>query len=710
MPVVVLFAAVSQAQAEPSWTLPPTTLSPAAPLGWPPVVVTDSAGDATALYATASSRAPGAETLLSVDHPLGGSWKTPLTVPSAGNAAAVALATSGNGDTTAVWVDRKTGGPSQVWSSNRASGDTWSAPFQLPLTGATSDTLGAPGLAEDAQGNVVAAWTESNQQHTATWLLASRRTNGVWSAPRRLSDAGARVYDENPARVSVDGAGEFVVAWSQFLAPSIISVDAEELIGEVWEGEQEITSGGDYLYSVALSENAAGEATAAWADLQKGTLQAATLRNGAWSVKNPSATHLYATCATPPPPQVGVDSAGDALLAWVGGSGQVMAQDLSAEGTWTGSAQSISNVPGGGHASAPRVSVDPAGDALVSWTAYDPLTGSRSIEAAWRAAGGGWGAPVTLSGPDADDSAPSLSMDARGNAVAAWASSSANESYEIQAAGFEAAPVLNGLQLPLRTTARQGASFSANTSVPWGTGGSTGASDRWSFGDGSVAEGASVSHAYAQPGTYTVTLTVTDGLLNQTTVSRQVTVTSSPQAYMGAAVGGATAPGSEALETGAPSLAPVYLATHRQRLWISRGSRTASATIHNTNAVPVTGTVNLFEGPTAKSAAIVNTGTVPGARALAGLVRFNLPAHTSGVIVFRLGRAALARLRAQAPAKGHDLVQVRVAIGGPSGQTATALGTYALDGPALTRAVSLPATGARPGALAPPGAWAREAC
>jgi PKD domain len=706
MMVVALFGVVSRAAAQPGWTLPPVTLSPAAPLGWPPVVVTDAAGDATAVFATASSYNPGAEQLLSEDHPHGGAWRAPLSIPSAGNGSGIALAANAAGETTAAWVDRSGSGPDQVWISTRAYGAPWSTPYRFGLGGAGTDTLGAPGIAEDTQGDAVAVWTESNAKHTSTWLLGARRQGGVWSAPTRLSYPGAQVYDETPARVMVDEAGDFVVAWSQFLAPNIVSVEAEELIGGVWEGQQTIESGGDYLYSVALGDNAAGDASAIWTDLQKGSLQAATLRNGAWTLNSPPAAHLYAACETPPP-AAAVDATGRTLIAWVGESGQVLAQGLGAEGSWESAAQTLSAIPVGEHASEPQVSVDPAGDTLVTWTYADTFSATRYTQAVWRPAGGSWGAPVTLSGPDGYDTSPSLSMDPTGNAVEAWAAgsgSAGSESYEIRATGFEATPVLSSLQLPLRATQRQSASFVAAATAPW----MTAVSDHWDFGDGSGADGASVAHAYMQPGTYTVTLTVTDALLNQASVSRQLTVTASPQPYLGASAGAVGAPTETTPEvTNSSVLSPVYLSAHSQRLWLARGSRTIGATVHNTNAFPITGTATLLEGPSTKQGA---TGFPIVPRALAALARFNLPAHSTGRVAFRLSAAALARLRAQAPPRGHDLVQVRLMIGGSSGQTASALGVYALDGPLLTRSMRLPASGLQSGSSVPVDPWARDAC
>ncbi len=55
--------------------------------------------------------------------------------------------------------------------------------------------------------------------------------------------------------------------------------------------------------------------------------------------------------------------------------------------------------------------------------------------------------------------------------------------------------------------------FSASRSTP---GSASIATDSWNFGDGSTGSGASTSHIYAQPGKYTVTLTLTDSDLCST--------------------------------------------------------------------------------------------------------------------------------------------------------------------------------------------------
>jgi PKD repeat protein len=67
------------------------------------------------------------------------------------------------------------------------------------------------------------------------------------------------------------------------------------------------------------------------------------------------------------------------------------------------------------------------------------------------------------------------------------------------------------------------------------------ASYQWNFGDGGTASGATPSHSYAAPGTYGVTLVVTDGAGHTGTVSHDVTVgsTSAAIAFRGVAVSNA---------------------------------------------------------------------------------------------------------------------------------------------------------------------------
>jgi PKD repeat protein len=84
---------------------------------------------------------------------------------------------------------------------------------------------------------------------------------------------------------------------------------------------------------------------------------------------------------------------------------------------------------------------------------------------------------------------------------------------------------------PLASVSASSASASAGTAITFDgsasgvqEAGDTIASYAWSFGDGGSATGAQVAHAFAAPGTYTVTLTVTDALGLTAQASTPVTV------------------------------------------------------------------------------------------------------------------------------------------------------------------------------------------
>ncbi len=80
--------------------------------------------------------------------------------------------------------------------------------------------------------------------------------------------------------------------------------------------------------------------------------------------------------------------------------------------------------------------------------------------------------------------------------------------------------VLNGLSTPTGAVTGTSTTFSVAptdqiTSV---------ASTTWSYGDGTTASGASVTHAFASPGTYSMSVTSTDASGNSTTQSAKITV------------------------------------------------------------------------------------------------------------------------------------------------------------------------------------------
>ena len=139
------------------------------------------------------------------------------------------------------------------------------------------------------------------------------------------------------------------------------------------------------------------------------------------------------------------------------------------------------------------------GDALISWSLGD----GKSIPTVQRKANGAFG-PIlnAISAANAVQSfsATSIGIDDQGNGVAAWTRAEnrgGTDFWRFQAASFDAAaPSLNSSVPP-------GAKVGVGLPM------AAAASDRvspvslsWSFGDGGIATGGAVAHAYGAPGAY----------------------------------------------------------------------------------------------------------------------------------------------------------------------------------------------------------------
>jgi hypothetical protein len=310
-------------------------------------------------------------------------------------------------------------------------------------------------------------------------------------------------YPDTP-QAGVDAAGRATAAWSSGLGVRVVTRG----LGGVWSAPQTLGAGGGQVLAV----NAAGSAELVWRG-SDGKLKAArrTGPEGAWAV-NPS----VATGAAVPTEgsglgagSVALDDGDKAVATWTGSDGVVRAGVQPLGGPWT-----VTPISAGSDA---HVALNPAGTAFL---AYTGPTGAVLVST--RPAGGSWSAPQPLSA--AGSTSPRVAADANGNAVVAWIAATG----VLQAAAYDATgPVLPGPAIP--STATVGQAVGVSIAPPWDLWSSV-ASVGWDFGDGTTAAGPSATHAWSQPGTYTVTVSGSDTFGNSTSRSGQITVTPQPPA------------------------------------------------------------------------------------------------------------------------------------------------------------------------------------
>ena len=172
-------------------------------------------------------------------------------------------------------------------------------------------------------------------------------------------------------------------------------------------------SSADAAATPQVGVDAAGGAVVAYVD-DSGTIQTASRPASALAVWGTPADLGAGTS-----PRLAVDPSGRAVVAYRDGSGAVRAATRdSAAGSWSSPlALSSSPVAAG---VVLRVAMDASGDAVAVWS-----TSATTVEAAVRPAGAAWGPAVILcTGCDK----PALAVDGAGNAVAAWVRSGRGES------------------------------------------------------------------------------------------------------------------------------------------------------------------------------------------------------------------------------------------------------------------------------------------
>jgi hypothetical protein len=446
----------------------------------------------------------GAQVIEAAVRPAGGAWQASVRLsPEAESAEWPSLAIDPEGNAIVVW-ERFQGTDSEVEAAIRPAGNgVWEAPVQLSGEGAHASQ---PQVAVDPQGDVIAVWVRETGSGGDV-IEGSVRPHGAlsWQAPVALSAEG---YFAQAVHIALDAQGDAVAIW---IRNGIVETAERPAATGVWTAPLSLSSG---LGNPHVAMDSRGDAIAIWERDHVVETSVRSVGTGVWV----GPVVLSASGEEADEADISVDAAGDAIAVWQTLSGTTIDADERPQGSgaWERPV-AVSVGPGQELGAFPKIAVDAAGNAVVAW---DRSNGSNYIvEASTKSAASSvWQVPVAISPVSQSSYIPWVAIDPEGNAVAAWEVQSSNIS--VEATGYDAGPLLTGLEIPTTGTVGQPVSFSSSPLAVWSALGAT----SWSFGDGTSASGTSATHVYTAAGDYTVTLSSVDALGNTSSASATIAI------------------------------------------------------------------------------------------------------------------------------------------------------------------------------------------
>jgi hypothetical protein len=450
--------------------------------------------------------------------PPGGTFSAPQTLSTA-TAVNPQIALDGKGDALVVWQEQGT----KIAAAERPAGGAFAGLGVITGNGVGPDA----GFTSD--GSAVVAWSQLNN----VWASVRAPGQAAFAKPALVGSQGGPVDDLTVAtHPGDDGAA---VVWTTDATTTARVRSSYRATGGAWGPEQELeafTDGGKVVRVRDLEAGLTktGRVEAAWRDAattgsgkSDNLLRAASRASGLAAPWTPAqtldiaATDISdATTYRVDQPHVAPLDDGGARIVWTRGRG---------DGTFS-QVRSVRRVSGavaygpiaplaGSAAPATRLSYGagvalPGNRVLATWTMGYDLTMALALGSDPFAFVSPAGGPVP--GPD---------IDARLAAGGTSAVELVDRNQVFQVAFYdETPPELRDVAVPATGTAGQALAMSATpfdaltfADAPF-----------WDFGDGGTASGPSASHAYAAPGTYTVTVETMDDSGNETIITRPVVV------------------------------------------------------------------------------------------------------------------------------------------------------------------------------------------
>jgi hypothetical protein len=458
--------------------------------------------------------------------------ETPFVATAFGPAVAVSrpseeardprVALDGEGVATVAWNNHKTGGIEVA----TVTGGIASAPTELIEHAGVS----FPSLAVAEDGAAVVAWVNEEEKGALNKIEAVYRSaGGSFGKPAVLSESRNAPLSFPVA--AIGGTGEALVVWSRGnheSPPRSVEATSSNSTG-TFSSAQVLSNGSEEAFDPAVAADVAGDDAVVFSQSNGSKDVAEIVTRGAasaFSAPEPlSNTKSTSEDETAEYPAVGIDGAGAVTVAWME-SGAIELSEGPLAGPFS-ERRPVSGVKG----LFPSVAEDAAGDALVSWVA-EPIYESNPIataEATYRPAGGAFEiAHVIATAQITNDFEPGRppvvsALTAGGDGFAAFrgAASGAPEAALLDTSKL----TFYSLSSPASGVAGEPVAFSVAPvdSIP------SAISTTWSFGDATSASGASVTHTFAEPGTYSVFVTSTDASGNSATATGKIVISSGPQ-------------------------------------------------------------------------------------------------------------------------------------------------------------------------------------
>jgi len=339
---------------------------------------------------------------------------------------------------------------------------TWRSPQVVDADDKVQVMRSSPRLAVDGLGNEIAVWSRDSDQTdhpSRIWVSRFDAQTSAWSAVKPIDTPSVR-YGDQP-EIATNTAGDTVVVWQEAIGGGVNHVMAADHFSDadVWTSPTQLdTSIASTTAATTtrphVSIDATGNAIAVWRQIDAaGHVSVGASRFDRSKLKWEAATLIDAGSGVVADAGVAVatDGAGNAIALWLqsdGARNNLWANRFDAATKAWGSPGLVESddttIPG-----APSLTVQANGNALAIWP-------QGELKASWyNASTRTWGAATDLDSTSGDTNTAQAAVDANGNAMAIWRLATTN-SYLVRVARFEASSGQWGSAATINTTIRTG--------------------------------------------------------------------------------------------------------------------------------------------------------------------------------------------------------------------------------------------------------------